>query len=439
MKRLLLSLLALPTLSLLAAACGDDTEAVPSDDSGTQTSTIPAPTMVAVYSVSRGSAQVAILNDEQIINGNLINSAGTGTLKLNAALSSNVTIARDTGAPAGQITLLDRTSSVLTFINTNSVDGRMVGTATVAGQLRVVGDDFSKASPQDVAVVSPTQAWVTRYRPNTKVNCTVDQVTDGLACGNDLLEYNPSTLSLTGRRVSFASQTAAEAAEDGTTSQVEVYARPRSVIAFGERLVVGLDYISGNYHTYGEGKLGLVDLSQNPPQTRIVDLSADGSSENCGTVRRSGQSTVLVSCLGDWDDKNATGGVYSVDISGDTPVVTALYEPRDKTLPPAVSAAEPIPDTTDFVAVDAVYADDEADSFASLNYVADEQVTQLVYDQAESGFSVVYEPTTGKLIYSDRADDRLGIFVLNQDGDDLRVTGSDKIGIPPRVLAPIPQ
>lgn len=409
--RSLRSTILLSALSVAAAACGDD-----GNNNTPTTVDGDAPTMAAVYSAS-GSTRVVLLTAEKITNANLIDSTGNGTLKVNTAFSTNVVIGRDTNAPAGQITLIDRTNNVLTIVDTT--------TSTVAGQIKVKAD--AHTNPEDIAIVDSTHAWVSRMVPNAAAACTVDTITDGLACGNDIIEYNPSTFKLTGRRVSFPNETVQVTAADGTTSDVTTYARPKSVIAFGSTLVVGLQYISDPYGTYGPGKLGLVDLSQDPPVTSRVDLT-EGSSVNCGVVRKSGDSTVLVSCWGDWVDKHATGGVYSVDLSGDTPEVTALYEPRAADEVTAVGQAEPVGSTGHFVA--------EGDN--SLYYMMSDSATQLVEHDSYSGYSILYDANSQGIIYSDRTEDSMGIF-MTSTSTAAKVTGSDTIGLPPYSLAPIPQ
>lgn len=368
------------------------------------------PTLAVVFSDYR-SSQVGLLNRDGIIEASLISSAGGG---LNTALSGDVVLARDSGEDASRLTVIDRTNSVLTVLDTEA--------RAVLGQLRVSTGSFS-ANPHDVAVIDAHHAWVSRHNPNmTPGACAADF----LACGDDLIEYDPSTLELTGRRITV---------EGGSQDGEQLYGTPDSLVQLGDTLVVGMVYFNHQSPpVFGPGRVSLVDLSAESPQAQVLEIS--DSAVNCGVLRKASEDSVLISCMGAWVgaslDARASGGVYKLTLT-EPPTVTPLWEPRSDDMTPAVQNAEPIGDGDAFMAV--------ADKSLYLISPSDAAETPIVPYSGPfwPAYSIDYDAPTQVSYYSYSLEALRGVYYREADGTSARIHRSHRQGMPPtdlRVLRP---
>ena len=121
----------------------------------------PAPSGLAVLNIASDymSSSVSILNPQGgLVRGDCVHSMSVG--------AGSLTISGDVALPSqpqrgGQVVLLDRGNSALTFVNPT--------TCAIDRQMSVKGGTFQKPNPHDVVIVSDSKAYVTRYEKNAGV------------------------------------------------------------------------------------------------------------------------------------------------------------------------------------------------------------------------------------------------------------------------------
>lgn len=260
--------------------------------------------------------------------------SGTVAPGLSAAISG------DTDVPslheAGVLTVIDRFGTdVITRVD--------VASGRVIGQVRTQPPDpdmtgFS-SNPQDVAYVSATSAWVSRYSHN------LVPVTDPLLEGSDLIEIDPSTMQRTGRRVDLDPLERDVAVGGGSlTARV----RPRRIVVTGDTMAVGLDLITDGYEAAAPGRLALVSLL-----TRNVTSFDLAPLVNCGNVARvPNQPTyVAVTCAGYGDVVAGSGiAIVAIDAGGNASLVRR-YLSADHPSEPTVFDSVTLLDEDEFLGV----------------------------------------------------------------------------------------
>ena len=269
MKKVLIALM------LVAWGCDDGGPITPVD--GFEPAPAPAGFAV-VNSEFGGSTAISLLDkDAEVIATNWLTS-GTVAPGLVAALSTDI-VMPSVPSPDAML-VIDRTNGVLTRID--------VDAAEVLGQL-VVGQN-----PGDVAYVGE-MAWVTRRE--------IDP-TDA-AVGGDLVEFDPATMVLTGRRVDLSG------ASDAMT---DAQPKPLRVLNVDGTLVVGLDRLTADDFSDGaDGWLGTVDASD---ATLTANYTPLAPLKNCGGVSAvPGETAVVVVCNGVPFGDRATSGIALVTIN----------------------------------------------------------------------------------------------------------------------------
>lgn len=211
----------------------------------------------------------------------------------------------DTDTPSvmepGVLTIIDRFGvDVVTRID--------LATGDVLGQVRTQGtsDSAFSSNPTDVAYVSATSAWVTRYGHNTMLGAAGD------VAGSDLLEINPTTMTRTGNRVDLASLSVdvSVAQMGGGTVDKSARVHPNRVVKVGGFLAVGLDLITDTFDAAAPGTLAIVTSATGAVGTfNLAPLT------NCGTLLPipGAPSHVAVVCKG-WTDIVAESAVVIVNI-----------------------------------------------------------------------------------------------------------------------------
>ena len=123
----------------------------------------------------------------------------------------------------------DGTFAVIDRFFTDVVTRLFVPSGNLNGQVRThgdVGDTGFSSNPQDLIFVDPDSAWIPRYESNLNPSAAAE------VQGNDLIEVNPSDMSLTGARIDLSSlnTTGNVTMPDGPV-EVEVFARPSRGVA----------------------------------------------------------------------------------------------------------------------------------------------------------------------------------------------------------------
>jgi hypothetical protein len=279
--------------------------------------------------------------------------------------------------------------------------------------------------------VSPDSAWVPRYEPN------LDPTALPQNRGTDLVEVDPSEMSLTGARIDLSPlNTTAEVVTEAGTTEVEVFARPSRALLIGSRIVVGLDRISASFDASGPGMVAVVDLEDES----VVGVELPNL-RSCGHVTAvPGEAAkVVVACagfsqpFGDEAQIRASSGIAVLDASAPQVQIERIWHAADH--PDAV------------IAVSGVVARDQERVWGVANGDFATRVDTLqMIDLANGQQRLVYE-STGSFVVGQSAYDseRQMLFVpdaaanavveLAVDGDRISPVGSTEIaprlGLPP--------
>ncbi len=239
----------------------------------------------AVVSSDFSSSSIAMMDqDFAAIDESWLNS-GTTYPGLVATLSGDVVLPN---RQAG-----DGTFAVIDRFLTDVVSRFYVPTGNLNGQVRThgdTGDSGFSSNPQDFVFVTEDSAWVPRFESNLNPSAAPENQ------GNDLIEVNPSDMSLTGARIDLSSfdTTATVTTPDGP-ADVDVFARPSRAVLVGSTLIVGLDRISASFDAAGSGMIAVVNLEDD--SVMGFDLPGFKSCGNAGPVPGA-PTKIVVACVG---------------------------------------------------------------------------------------------------------------------------------------------
>ena len=190
------------------------------------------------------------------------NGSVTSTISGDAVLPSQPQL-------GGNVVIIDRGNLALTFVDPTS--------CTITRQILLPG---SRTNPQDVVMLAPHKAYLTRYDRNLAA-------TDPTLAGNDIAVIDPATGAQTGR-IDLDSYASAVA---GAT----ILARPDWALLVDGQVVVSLNENDQGFANYGEGKILVVD----PATDKVTAAVALTGLANCsGMSYVDAQKTLLVACGG---------------------------------------------------------------------------------------------------------------------------------------------
>ena len=220
--------------ALAAVGCGDSNPAPGSGGSGGIVGTLAldpldATPRYAVVSTDFSSSSIAMLDEDFVVIDESWLNSGTTYPGLVATLSGDVVLPN---RQAG-----DGTFAVIDRFSTDVVTRFFVPSGNLNGQVRThgdVGDSGFTSNPQDLIYVDAQSAWVPRYGVNRNPSAPPENQ------GNDLIEINPSDMSVTGARIDLSAldTTVTVTSEDGPV-EVDVFARPSRGVLVGSTVVVG--------------------------------------------------------------------------------------------------------------------------------------------------------------------------------------------------------
>ena len=252
-------------------------------------------TGIAVVNSDYNSTSVSFLDrDGNLVQDGCFNS-GTGAPGLAMTLSGDVVLPTQV-QPGGPVTIVDRGNGTLTWLDPV--------TCTPLRQLAVSTGYL--AYPHDVVTVSATKAYVTRYEKNGAATPAAADFDDG----NDLLVIDPAQPKILGRidLTPFAPA--------GVQPRAD-----RALMAEGV-VFVSLNAISGNFQTYGAGRIVMVD-----PMTDVVTGTLDiPVAKNCGAMTYlPAEKKLMVACGGDFNDPQQinSSAIVVIDLSVSPPAVVA--------------------------------------------------------------------------------------------------------------------
>jgi hypothetical protein len=229
-----------------------------------------------------------------LVKDDCINSGTRAAGKLSFTLSGDVVLPSQPQL-GGDLWLVDRGNAALTIVTPP--------TCAVSGQI-TVGTGF-ESDPHDVAVLSATKLYVTRYNTNVAPP-------NVLATGDDVLIVNRTTGSVTGR----IGLTAYAAPVTGFT----IEAQPDRMVIAGGKVYVTLGSQDAKFMAAGEGRVVVID----PGSDTVLGTIALAGLEGCSAIQYVPALTSLfVSCGGSFSDADqaAASGVAQIDLSTATPTV----------------------------------------------------------------------------------------------------------------------
>lgn len=305
-------------IAILTSGCLGSTAKNPGSNDGPPLSVTEAAEQAFPNLVGNGIVVVAGPPDYTSVALSLLDTAGnvvaesfldsgSQTPQLSTALSGDVVPAGNP-TPASEVVVIDRTNSVLTWIDPDS--------RTVLRQ-RVVGEPFYGHNPHDYLELSNSKGYVTRWDP-------VYNEDGELESGSDILVFDPST----GEELGTIDLSGEVVAVPNTTANT--LARPDRLLAVEDYVYVVLQNITddGSF-VAANSVVAVID----PENDRVVgSLVLDGL-ENCGSaVYSKPVSEVYLVCSGNF----AKGPVLQVGRSGIA--VLDVSTPAAPTFARAISA-----------------------------------------------------------------------------------------------------
>ena len=221
---------------------------------------------VAVISSDYKSTNVSAISATGTVLSESILSSGSAAAGLSAPLSGDVSL--PLSAPnAGQLVLLDRSNSVLTWVDPT--------TATVVRQLPV-GTGFD-SNPHDYLELSGNKAYVTRYNSNPTPGVEPNDA------GGDVLVVDTTTFAIA-KTIPLA------AAADGA-----FLPRPDRMLAIGNEVWVLLHRFDNDYASIGDARI--VGIST-VDDTVAWTLDLPGIADCGGVAVAPSGDVVALSCAG---------------------------------------------------------------------------------------------------------------------------------------------
>jgi hypothetical protein len=293
-------------LLLLAAGCGSDDGTPSNQDAAPSTADgaagerpVSAYNGVVVVGSDYVTSSVSFLdNDGNVVKGGCFTSS-SGGVGLTLTLSGDVVLPSQI-APGGPVALIDRTNAVVTWLDP--------ATCAPLRQLSVSTGFF--ANPHDLLALTANKAYVTRAGENSTATPAPGDFDDG----DDVLIIDPTVPAVVGRV-----DLKPFAATDGTGI---LPTADRAIVAEG-RVFVSLNQISGDWKSYGTGRIVIID----PVTDQAVGAIDLVGAKNCGAMTYlAAERKILVACNGAYSDgaqQAATSAVLAIDLSLTPPAVVA--------------------------------------------------------------------------------------------------------------------
>ncbi len=250
---------------------------------------------LAVVDSDYASTSISIVGAAgTLVKDDCINSGTQAAGKLSLTLSGDVVLPSQPQL-GGDLWLVDRGNAALTIVTPP--------TCAVSGQLSV-GTGFV-SNPHDVAVVSATKVYVTRYNTNVappNVNAT----------GDDVLILDRAAGTITGR-IGLTTYAA-------PVATFVIQAQPDRMVIANGKVYVTLGSQDKTFSAAGEGRVVIID----PATDAVTGTIALPGLKGCSAIQYvPAPSSLFVSCGGAFSDADqvAASGVAQIDLSTATPTV----------------------------------------------------------------------------------------------------------------------
>ncbi len=252
---------------------------------------------LAVIDSDYASTSISIISAAgALVKDDCINSGTQASGKLSLTLSGDVVLPSQPQL-GGDLWLVDRMNNALTVVTPP--------TCAVSAQI-AVGTGF-QANPHDVAVLSATKLYVTRYNTNA-----VASAANPTAAGDDVLILNRATASITGR-IGLTTYAA-------PVATFVIQAQPDRMVIAGGKVYVTLGSQDANFMAAGEGRVVVID----PGSDTVIGTIALTGLKGCSAIQYVPTlSSLFVSCGGSFADadQSAASGIAQIDLSTATPAL----------------------------------------------------------------------------------------------------------------------
>jgi hypothetical protein len=242
-------------------------------------------------------------------SGNLVSDGcfGSATAGVGLTLTVSGDAVLPTQVPAGgPVIVVDRTNAVLTWLDP----------ATCAPLRQLSVSTGFASQPHDVAVLSASKAYVTRAGDNA----TATPAPGDFDEGDDLLIIDPSAPAILGR---------IDLKPFAATDGVGILPQADSALVAEGRVYVSLNQISGDYKSYGTGRIVVVD----PATDQVVAAVDLPGLKNCGAMTYvPADKKLFITCNGAYSDgpqQAASSAVVAIDVSTAAPTIVATISAAD--------------------------------------------------------------------------------------------------------------
>jgi hypothetical protein len=372
-----------------------------------------APVGMALVNGDRQSASISLV---ALGGGALTTDAcfgsGSADPQLSAALSGDVILPSDT-QPGNELVVIDRTNSVLTWINPT--------TCQVRRQLNV-GNGFA-ANPHDlVGGLGGAKGYVTRYGRNS-----------ARTEGSDILIIDTERGVATGRI-----DLAGHASASPVAGKV-ILPMPSRMAVVGKRVYVALNNLSEAYDAAGLGRVLVIDATTDS----VVETIELPTLKNCGAFTRfpgPGGESLAVSCAGPYSDNAQqidTAGVAIIDV-GRSPAEVKVIRSTGFGRPLSGFDLEVVDPATAFTVVngDGAMLNDSVWAFSLTG-----GAPQKVFDASGSYVLSIALDRARRTLYlleAARTSPKVHLYTVPVTGAPARsgeLVASPKTGLPPRSLS----
>jgi hypothetical protein len=295
---------ALALLSCLAwGACGDDLGTLLAVDASTaEAGQSPVPMDSGIDGGAAATHRgIAVVNSDYSAtsvsfldrDGNLVKDgcfhSGTGTPGLSMTLSGDVVL--PTQMPEdGSVPIIDRGNGALTWLDP----------ATCAPLRQLAVSTGYLAYPHDVVTLSASKAYVTRFEENAAATPAAGDFDDG----SDLLIIDPAQTKIMGR------------IDLKPYAPAGVQPRADRVLLAEGIVFVSLNAISGDFKTYGTGRIVMVD----PLADAVIGAIDLPGVKNCGAMTYlAAEKKLMVACGGEFSALQVNTSAIVVINLGVTP------------------------------------------------------------------------------------------------------------------------
>jgi hypothetical protein len=313
----------------LAAACGDE----PPKARRLQALDGASIAYGAVSSDFTATAISILGPDGEVVADDYIDT-GSAPSGLVTALSGDVALPTLSGEK-GTLVILDRfKTDVITRIRLST--GELLGQVKTHTPPPEDSKHTYSSNPHDYVYIDANTAWISRHEPN------LDPDVPAIDRGTDLLRINPSTMERTDERIdlsTFNGKVTRVNLDTMKEEEVDVYARPSSIVRVGNTLVVGLARLALDFSAEGTGAVAAVDLTTK----KVVGLELEGL-ENCDILVPvpGAADRVIVSCTGSTlGDTRGTAGLVELSVANGKATVARSWKAADHASDP-ISVSNPI-------------------------------------------------------------------------------------------------